>query len=212
MPSSTKTEVTVQGKFIIVKEGSSYKLGVNPVKPGSIIEFEGVGTHIPVFQGNTPFSAQTETGNNLSGTIPTSSSLGCFPFALSTSKGSPSSYPYAINVVSGGEEKATYRYAGGKLRVLLTVEAISNTILSIDFVKEGFTAGVEMTVTHQGQNNTFTIPDGETNYLWSVQLNSTPTTYSFKVAPLVTTEVVSIPQFEVIGSDDCDLDIMPPEG
>jgi len=211
MSLSKEKVVLIDGEFILVIVGNEFRIGVQAVKPGAEIIFEGLGDFAPQFQGSNPFGSTSKSEGDLLCTIPASCSPGAYSFGLTASSGAPTTYPYTIHVVNEGAAKATYRLVNEKLRVVMTLPGKAQTPQNINIKKEGFTAAVQMTVTYSGQSQSFSIPAAETSYLWHTP--GTADKYTFKVAP--PSQAMALPDSihtEVIGSDESDLDILPPEG
>ena len=196
----------IHGEFIIVESSNGYNLGVKPVNAGATIKFENVGSMEPSFQSTSPIESQTEANGDLACELKNPCSPGAYPFDIASSSGPPTSYPYVINVVTDGEDEATYRYVGEKLRVVLKVEGDTSSAQNIKFTKEGFTDGVTIDVSHSGGSSSFSIPNGDTSYTWSVTPSTVPTKYTFTVGPIESAMLDT----EVVGSDESDLDVMPP--
>lgn len=204
----------VCGTFIIVQTASGFALGVKSVKPGGTILFSHVGSLLPLFATNDdPFSSVQASEGDLTCPIKSTCSPGSYPFDLAQEGASlPATLPYTIHVHEDGQASASYRVAVGNLRVALPVAGQAQQPLNIGFVKESFSAAVEIQLRCEGTPETKTIPANQMNGVWTLTPGSVPATFCFKVnAPTATpTSTAFISLTEVVGSDEGDLDIVPP--
>ena len=209
-----KGPTQINGEFIIVKSGGDFRLGVSSVKPNATIVYMNAGNFLPVFENNkTPFSSQSMEEGNLIASISGSCAAGAYRFNMTDGSQETAGFPYTIHVHASGSQSANYLVRNGKLVVLLFVNGEVGKAVSIDFRKEGFSDAVGLTFKGEGTETKATIPAENADGLWTVTPSSLPSVRTIIVgSPTIGGQDASpnSHHFEVVGSDEGDLVIVPP--
>lgn len=216
LPSSGTPDLT----YFIVDYENNLVMGVDAVKPGGTIEFVDAGVASSeldlAFKNNTsPFNANETIETNQTETL-SSSSSGDYYFGFEAESPNPQTYPYRIEVESGGADSATFHLNHGGATTALNVAqsytlSSGQTKIKVKFQKEGFTGDAYIQVSGDG-SGILRVPDGQTVGIWTITLNPAPTTTQKLTLAVSETEPVLLEhniQVEVFGGSEADFEIEP---